>query len=247
MIKFHFLATTVFKMAGATEISPAEIFLRNIPDLSENIGKSFNFDRLLDRLHSDGLLSESFVSDVTSRPSSEYQKGSSVVRELYRQLKSRLTADPKQFLLRICNALLKHEDQTLKGLGRSMKRELTGDETNTIEKEETSKEIKKSNKDELDYRDLDVLMETMTRIHFPTHKWSLLGLQLGLYKHTLDDIEANCRGKTAECLTECLSLWVNKRDKVTEKGGPIWSSLKTAIEKIGESSCAEKIDISPSS
>ena len=89
---------------------------------------------MLDRLHSDGLLSESFVSDVTSRPLSDYQKGSSVVRELHRQLKSRLTADPEHFLLRICNALLKQEDQTLKGLGRNMKRELTGDETSTKEK-----------------------------------------------------------------------------------------------------------------
>lgn len=119
---------------GTTQITPAEIFLKNIPDLSENIGKSFNFDRMIDRLQSDGLLSESFISDVTSRPSSEYQKGSSVVRELYRQLKSRLTADPKQFLLRICNALIKHEDETLKGLGRNMKRELTGEEASTSEK-----------------------------------------------------------------------------------------------------------------
>ena len=113
--------------------------------------------------------------------------------------------------------------------------------------EETSKEIKKSDKDELDYKDLDVLIEKLTNIHFPMHKWSRLGLQLGLYKQTLDDIEANCRGRIAECLTECLSLWLNKRDKVTEKGEPTWSSLKTAIEKIGESSCAEKIDFSLSS
>ena len=128
---------------GASSLTPADIFRQNIPDLSENIGKSFNFDRVLNRLHSDGLLTESFVSDVTSKPLSDYQRGSSVVRELYRQLQSRLTKDPRALLLRICEALMRQENQTLQGLGQDMKRQITNDDmTDTIE--DQSKLIPKS-------------------------------------------------------------------------------------------------------
>ena len=86
------------------------------------------------------------------------------------------------------------------------------------------------------------MTEKLISINFPTHKWNLLGLQLGLYKPTLDDIDTNFRGRTLECLTECLSLWLNKKDKVVDKGGPSWSSLRIAMEKIGETSCAQKIE-----
>ena len=128
---------------GAPSLTPADIFRQNIPDLSENIGKSFNFDRVVNRLHSDGLLTESFVSDVTSKPLSDYQRGSSVVRELYRQLQSCLTKDPRVLLLRICEALMRQENQTLQGLGRDMKHQLTNDDmTDTIE--DQSKLIPKS-------------------------------------------------------------------------------------------------------
>ena len=37
-----------------------------------------------------------------------------------------------------------------------------------------------------------------------------------------------------ECLQECLAAWLMKEDKVTSKGGPTWTSLTTALEKIRE-------------
>ena len=77
-------------------------------------------------------------------------------------------------------------------------------------------------------------------INFPTHKWSLLGLQFSLYKPTFDDVDANCHGRTLECLTKSLSLWLNK--KVVDKGGPSWLKLKTAMEKIGETMCAQTLE-----
>ena len=43
------------------------------------------------------------------------------------------------------------------------------------------------------------------------------------------------------CLQKCLTLWLNKADKVTENGGPTLDSLADALKKIEETFTAEKI------
>ena len=58
---------------------------------------------------------------------------------------------------------------------------------------------------------------------------------------TLENIEDKCRGNLHKCLQECLAAWLRKEDivKVTSKGGPTWTSLATALEKIREFQLAD--------
>ena len=81
----------------------------------------------------------------------------------------------------------------------------------------------------------------MKQGYFPNHKWFPLGLQLGLLPPTLEDIEANYKNDVMRCLQKCLTLWLNKADKVTESGGPTLDSLADALKKIEETFTAEKI------
>ena len=83
-----------------------------------------------------------------------------------------------------------------------------------------------------DITDLDDAIDSLQRKHFTSTHWKELGLQLGLYMPTLDEIDDKCRGNPRKCLHECLAVWLRKEDKVTSKGGPTWTSLATALDKI---------------
>ena len=78
--------------------------------------------------------------------------------------------------------------------------------------------------------------------HFPKTKWFPLGLKLGLYKRTLDCIEAKHKGDVDRCLLECLSAWLNKVDSVMSKGGPNWILLTIALRCIDQNAVADKVD-----
>ena len=93
----------------------------------------------------------------------------------------------------------------------------------------------------LDVANLKDIIEALKKGLFPNHRWSPLGLQLGLLQPTLSTIKANHRDDVESCLQECLTLWLSKGDKVTESGGPTWDSLVSALNKIDENFTAEKI------
>ena len=93
----------------------------------------------------------------------------------------------------------------------------------------------------LDIANLKDIIEALKKGLFPNHRWSPLGLQLGLLQPTLSTIKANHRDDVESCLQECLTLWLSKADKVTESGGPTWDSLASALNKIDENFTAEKI------
>ena len=93
----------------------------------------------------------------------------------------------------------------------------------------------------LDVANLKDIIEALKKGLFPNHRWSPLGLQLGLLQPTLSTIKANHRDDVESCLQECLTLWLSKADKVTESGGPTWDSLASALNKIDENFTAEKI------
>ena len=77
--------------------------------------------------------------------------------------------------------------------------------------------------------------------HFPMAHWFELGLQLGLYKPTLSNIQANYpRGNNA-CLTECIARWLQRADGVDSKGGANYDALAEALEEMGEKSTANYI------
>ena len=75
--------------------------------------------------------------------------------------------------------------------------------------------------------------------HFLETKWLSLGLQLGLLMTTLKNIEEQYGKDVNRCLLECLTLWLQRVDKVDEKGGPTWDTLATALGKIEENVCAD--------
>ena len=79
----------------------------------------------------------------------------------------------------------------------------------------------------------------MTTSHFSERKWLDLGLNLGLLKNTLDTLEAQYGTNIKRCLLECLSLWLQRVDKVDKKGGPTWDSLADALSKLGDKKSAE--------
>ena len=93
----------------------------------------------------------------------------------------------------------------------------------------------------IDITDLDDIIDSLQCNHFKSFYWKELGLHLGLYMSTLDEIDDKCRGNPRKCLQECLASWLRKEDKVTSKGGPTWTSLATALDKIGEHKIASVI------
>lgn len=64
---------------------------------------------------------------------------------------------------------------------------------------------------------------------------------MGLFKATLDTIEANHPRDVGRCLVECLTSWLERCDKVDEKGLPTLSRLADALEEIGDKATAEEL------
>ena len=94
----------------------------------------------------------------------------------------------------------------------------------------------------IDIKDLDIVIEELTILnHLPYHIWHDLGLQLGLYQPTLEDINEDNNGDSKKCFRQCMSAWLRGEDKVREKGGPSWSSLAIALDKEGKHSIATNI------
>ena len=100
--------------------SPEEVFCDHIDDLSDVVGASANFDRVVNKLVSKRLIDLSLVDDLTSTTSySSYQRGSKVIRELYRQI--RLSQRPRDVLIVICDVLISQNDPQLREIGQNMK------------------------------------------------------------------------------------------------------------------------------
>ena len=84
----------------------------------------------------------------------------------------------------------------------------------------------------IDVGDLKYIIKALKQSYFPSHRWSPLGLQLGLLQPTLSSIRTKYRDDPESCLHESLTQWLSKADKVTESGGPTWDSLTDALKTI---------------
>ena len=71
--------------------------------------------------------------------------------------------------------------------------------------------------------------------------WMELGLQLGLLHFTLKIIDIEQRSNVSRCKIEMLSAWLQKKDNVSQKGGPSWSVLRAALKQMGEHETADRI------
>ena len=91
----------------------------------------------------------------------------------------------------------------------------------------------------IDIADLVEVSDLLKTNHFLDSKWLNLGLQLGLVMNTLKTIEAQYGKDVSRCLLECLSLWLQRVDKVDNRGGPNWDTLANALSKVGEKFLAD--------
>ena len=91
----------------------------------------------------------------------------------------------------------------------------------------------------IDISDLDDVIDELQSMNYT--EWKALGVHLGLSYNTLEAIRVDCTGSVKKCLMECMAAWLKAEDKVKEKGGPTWSSLATALKKIGANDIASNI------
>ena len=70
--------------------------------------------------------------------------------------------------------------------------------------------------------------------------WQNLGLALGLLYPTIEETEKE-NDKTEDCKRKMLAAWLRKQDNVPQKGGPSWSVLRAALQKLGEHQLADRI------
>ena len=86
------------------------------------------------------------------------------------------------------------------------------------------------------------MLQLLRRHGYPGTTYYELGLSFGLSPATLDIIAKNNRDDVEGCLRECLTKWLQKADKVQEKGGPTIYSLVSALRELGENGVADEID-----
>lgn len=72
-------------------------------------------------------------------------------------------------------------------------------------------------------------------------KWKDLGLKLGIYYPTLNEIEINRRGIVEECRREMLAAWLQRVYTNNTVREPSWSALEEALKSINEMRVADEI------
>ena len=88
---------------------------------------------------------------------------------------------------------------------------------------------------------IDVI-DVLKKCCFPDIRWFDLGLELGLWKKTLDIIEKSHSSDIPRCLTECLSKWLSRVDNVDHRGGATWHSLNASLRSMNEKAVADKLE-----
>ena len=110
----------IFSTTIEEESGPSEIFRNHISDLSKRFASCLY--EITDSLFSERLIGQSILESMTTEGRSNYQKASKVVHELYSQLQSH--RDPEQYLCKICDVLLRQDDQRLKDIANNIKTKL---------------------------------------------------------------------------------------------------------------------------
>ena len=90
-------------------------------------------------------------------------------------------------------------------------------------------------------KDLGEVLGILRKHSFNSTDYFDLGLDLGLLYDTIDTIKSHYREDPKSCLRECLVKWLEKADKVEEKGGPTWYALIETLRSINKA-VADAID-----
>ena len=85
------------------------------------------------------------------------------------------------------------------------------------------------------------MRKSLKENQFFESEWNNLGIELGLYPNTLNNIKTNNPGDVSSCLTDMLLKWLQRFDGVLDNGGSTWASLVNALENIGQRAVAEHI------
>ena len=88
---------------------------------------------------------------------------------------------------------------------------------------------------------IDVI-DVLKKCFFPDIRWFDLGLELGLWKKTLDIIAKSHSSDIPRCLTECLSKWLSRVDNVDHRGGATWHSLSVSLRSMDEKAVVDKLE-----
>ena len=64
-------------------------------------------------------------------------------------------------------------------------------------------------------------------------KWKDIGLKLGLFATTLENIDKCNNGSADRCLYSVLNEWLRRSDDVSNKGGTTWKVLIQVLESVG--------------
>ena len=91
---------------------------------------------------------------------------------------------------------------------------------------------------DLGISDLDDVLKKLKL--FSKDKWHTFGLEAGLYEPALNAIRDNHKD-VDECFRECASRWLQRQDKVEEKGVPTWLRLADILEEVGDKALVEDI------
>lgn len=81
-----------------------------------------------------------------------------------------------------------------------------------------------------DISHLDDVLQRLEKHLYSAADWNQLGLRLGLFLPTLNEIETDNGGRVKKCLRACLGAWLCQKDGVNEKGGPTMLSLIEAVK-----------------
>ena len=98
------------------EPKTSEIFRSHSADLITSIAS--DLERITDRLFAEDIIEQAIVDITTVGSESNYSKARKVVHELYSQLQAQ--RNPKQYLSKICDVLLKQDGQQQKDIANSI-------------------------------------------------------------------------------------------------------------------------------
>lgn len=75
-------------------------------------------------------------------------------------------------------------------------------------------------------------------------RWFDLGLELGLFQSTLQQIKLRYRENSRPCSEEMLTSWLKQEDGVRKKGGANWPTLVSALRTptVDENDIADAIE-----
>ena len=110
----------IFSVQNQEEPSPSEIFRFHISDLTK--AASSNLDEITDNLFSQALIGKAILQSTNVEGVSSYRKARKIVYELFNQLE--VHNDPKLYLIKICDVLLKQDDLRLNDIAISIKAKL---------------------------------------------------------------------------------------------------------------------------